>query len=66
VVSEVLSTGKEGVFLGQGRNTSAGVLINASDGEGLVDAVAEVHIIEENFRVVGLILVCKSVKLIVS
>lgn len=66
VVSKVLSAGQEGVFFGEGGDTRAGALVNAADGEGLVDAVAEIHIIEEDFGVVRLILVREGFKFIVS
>ena len=66
VVSKVLSAGEEGVFLREGGDTRAGALVNAADGEGLVDAVNEIDIIEENFGVVCLILVSQGFKFIVS
>lgn len=66
VVSEVLSAGEEGVFFREGGDTRAGALIDASDGEGLVDAVAEIDIIEEDFGVVRLILVGEGLKFIVG
>jgi len=65
-ISKVLSASADGIARLDSVNTDVRVLVNASDGEGLVDASGESNVVEENLGVVSLVLVGKRLKFIFS
>jgi len=64
--SQVLSAGKDGVFVRVSSNSSERSLINSRNSESLVDASAEVNVVEENLRIVSFVFISESFKFIFS
>jgi len=65
MVSEVLLASEESVFVGKRSNAHVGVLVNSCDGESLVDALAEVNVVDKDLGVVSLVLVCEAVEFVI-
>jgi len=66
VGGQVLAAGKEGVVVVHSGDSGQRVLVNAGDGEGLVDAGGESHVVEEYLGIVSFVGVGQGFELILG
>jgi len=63
---EVLSASENGIIGGHSLNFNSGCLVNTLGGESEVHVISECGIVEELFRVIGLVLGSEEVELVIS